>query len=105
MVMKSLTYLIHVYLASEPHKALTSPLTEVAIFTLKESAKNDRMKCVAALIELVNAMNLVPESLGGIGGAAWGPVVENDRQYVVVCGWRDLEVSHLVVNRVALPLG
>ncbi|KAJ3553957.1 hypothetical protein NM688_g3350 [Phlebia brevispora] len=96
MVMKELKYLVHVYFTTEPWNALKAPLTELVLFTLKDGAKREEF--VPVLATLVTAMNATPEEQGATGGAAWGPVKENTRQYVVIAGWKDMESWENISN-------
>ncbi|PSR72166.1 hypothetical protein PHLCEN_2v11958 [Hermanssonia centrifuga] len=78
----------HVTFNTEPYTALNSPLAEFAIWTLYEST--DKQKFQEKLEKLVDlVINLPPPAKVYKGG--WGPVVENDRQFVVLLGWESLE--------------
>ena len=96
-VMDELTYFFHVNFSTDPTKALTAPLTEVAIWTLKDGASDDKL--VSLIATLIGAMHGIPVEAGGVGGATWGPVVENDKQFAVLYGWKDLKVSILQTCR------
>ena len=90
-VMKTLIYLFHVYFAEEPYTALSAPLTEVNIFTVKEGFHNQEF--VPLLATYAETLNRVTTEHGGYGGATWGTVVESKKEYVLVFGWKDLEVT------------
>ncbi len=91
----------HVTFNTEPYTALKSPLAEFAIWTLYEST--DKQKFQEKLEKLVDlVINLPPPAKVYKGG--WGPVVENDRQFVVLLGWESLEVclSHYLYSVTAV---
>lgn len=78
----------HVYFTTEPCKALSAPVTEITLLTMKEGITRENfVPLLATLVVSVGAVH------GTVGGAAWGPVVENARQYALVVGWKDMEVS------------
>lgn len=84
-----LTYNVHVHLSCEPYTALEAPLTEIVLWTLREGASREKVEeLLPALMRIVNA---IPFS-EGMYKAGWGPVSNNDGQFVVMIGWETMEV-------------
>ena len=91
LVMRRLTYLIHVYFSTDTEDALRAPLTEVTIFQVHRAY--DTQDFARVLVRLVDSINSVPPGLGRRGSATWGITVENSKQFVMLCGWENLKVS------------
>ena len=102
LVMKSLTYLFHVYFTEEPYTALAAPLTEITIFTVKEEFCDEDF--VPILASLTETLNGITTRFGGCGGATWGTVVGSKKEYVLITGWNDLEVSMPCVGQCGVKL-
>lgn len=82
-------YSVHVHLSCEAYAALSAPLTEIVVWTLREGASRARVEeLLAALVAVVSA---IPFSKG-MYGAGWGPVVDDERTFVVLIGWSSMEV-------------
>lgn len=90
-----LAYKIHVHLSVEPFTALSSPLTEIVLWNLKEGAKREKVE--ELLTALMSVVNAIPSS-EGMYKAGWGPVLENDRQFVVMIGWENMEAFQTAVR-------
>lgn len=87
--MASMVYLDHVTFTAEPDIALSAPITEFAIWTLKETTDTEHFQNILA--KLVALIASLPPSSGVYKGG-WGTVVENQRQFMVLLGWESLEV-------------
>lgn len=87
----NLDYRIHVRFSAEPFTALSAPLTEIVLWTLREDAP--RPKVEELLTKLMEIVNNIPSS-EGLYKADWGPVLDNERQFVVLIGWENMEVCH-----------
>ena len=83
-------FLYHVTLApNDPYPALEAPLTELAIWKLREGI--DRTKFTDIFTPLMaKGIEKLPIQTGG-----WGASVEDDRQFTVILGWDSLEVCEL----------
>lgn len=88
-VPNALSYRIHVHLSCEPYTAIRAPLTEIVLWHLKEGVARETVE--GLLTKLMKIVNEIPFD-EGMFKAGWGPVLENDRQFVVMIGWSTMEV-------------
>lgn len=80
-------YMIHAtFSPNEPYDALSAPVTEIAIWTLKENA--DKQAFTETLEKLISLANSNPVVTSG----GWGPTAEDENKFVVLLGWPSLEV-------------
>ena len=87
---KEVVFMHHVKFSSDLTEALAWPTTEIVLCTLKESA--DRAEFQETLQKLLAQLEKdVPSSELAMGG--WGPVIEDERKFMVSHGWHSLEVS------------
>ncbi|PSS32078.1 hypothetical protein PHLCEN_2v2154 [Hermanssonia centrifuga] len=91
----NLEYHIHVHFSEEPYTALSAPLTEIVLWTLKEGSP--RAKVEELLTDLMTVVNGIPTS-AGMHKAGWGPVLENEKQFVVLIGWENMEAFQTAVK-------
>lgn len=89
MVMKKLQYLIHVYFSINPCEALKAPFTDISVVTFKDGVSRETF--VPLLTTLIMSVNAASETRASL--ATWGPVMENPKQYVLMMGWENEEVS------------
>ncbi|KAF7790289.1 hypothetical protein EIP86_001243 [Pleurotus ostreatoroseus] len=91
----NLDYRIHVRFSAEPFTALSAPLTEIVLWTLRDDAP--RQKVEELLTKLMGIVNNIPSS-EGLYKADWGPVLDNERQFVVLIGWENMEAFQTAVK-------
>lgn len=80
---------MHAHFNVDPFVSINAPVTEFALWTLKENA--DAAVFEQKVDTLVKLAISWGEAAGSHGGG-WGKVVENERQYFVTLGWDNLEV-------------
>ena len=85
----NMEYRIHAQFDIEPYTALSSPLTEIVLWTKKAGASREKVE--ELLTALMRIVNTIPAS-EGMYKAGWGPVMENEDQFVVLIGWKNMEV-------------
>ncbi|KAI0648295.1 hypothetical protein C8Q79DRAFT_905382 [Trametes meyenii] len=80
--------MFHVRSTSEPWKALEAPVTELAVFTLKDGHSKSELE------QTVDAISKRLDVLGEPAGetlASWGPTVEKDDVFALFVGWQSVE--------------
>lgn len=82
-------YLNHVTFSASPFDALNAPVTEYAIWKLKDTT--DALHFRARLNALIVLILSFPKSAGVFPGG-WGVFHEDERQFMVLLGWESLEV-------------
>lgn len=86
--------MVHVRPTSEPYKAFGSPVTEIALFSLREGESKEKLEeYVSTLAKRIDAL----DADAGAFGPAWGPVVEHDNKVVLFVGWTSVEVLRCFV--------
>ncbi|OBZ74333.1 hypothetical protein A0H81_05760 [Grifola frondosa] len=77
---------IYAQFRSDPRVAATSPVTELALITMKEGHTRES---VASDLDALITLGVPP------AGPTWGPVVECDDTLVLVAGWRSAHKEYL----------
>ena len=87
-----LAYRIHVHLECEPYTALNAPLTEVVVWKMREGAS--RAVVEQLLTKLMSIVTKIPMEEGKYKNG-WGRIINEDKekQFIVLIGWTDMEVS------------
>ncbi|KAI0668495.1 hypothetical protein C8Q78DRAFT_262739 [Trametes maxima] len=80
--------MFHIRSTSEPWKALEAPVTEIAVFTLKDGhSKGELEQTVDAIAKRLDALG----EPAGETLASWGPTVEKDNVVALFVGWQSVE--------------
>ncbi|KAJ3554926.1 hypothetical protein NM688_g2851 [Phlebia brevispora] len=91
----NLDYRIHVRFSVEPYTALSAPLTEIVLWTLRDGASRETVERL--LTTLMRIVGSIPTSKG-MYKAGWGPVLDNEQQFVVLIGWENMEAFQTAVK-------
>jgi hypothetical protein len=90
-----LAYRLHVHLECEPYTALNAPLTEIVVWKMLEGVSRGAVEQL--LTKLMDIVDNIPVEQGKYK-AGWGRVINDNSewQFVVMIGWRDMEVTCIV---------
>lgn len=87
-VAKEVVFTNHVQFSGDFTKALGAPVTELAIWTLKEGTDRTEFQAgLKALLEVIDSA-VPPE----VHVAGLGAVVEDERKFIAGLGWPSVEV-------------
>lgn len=85
----------HVQFSGDPFKSLDGPVTEFAVWRLKEGTDGDQFAR-----KLQELHDLVAERLGlDVSTGAWGASLEDPRVYLSCVGWASVEVFNGACER------
>lgn len=88
-VAKEMVFMTHVTFSGDLIPVLDAPVTEFAVWTLKEGADRAAFqKDLAALHEQLKREIPSEEMIDG----GWGPSVEDEKKFIFGLGWHSLEV-------------
>jgi len=76
-----------------PDAALNAPITEIAVWTLKEGT--DKKKFSETLNSLITR---AASKEGKVYPGGWGPVVEDEKKFAILLGWNSLEEFKAIVG-------